>query len=232
MSNNDIFNWYENPVVRRMLPQEQPYPFENTHIKVNSRILVVGQTGTGKTQALLHFIAKMPNTFRKIIIFHKEMETLYEFLKEHLQGAIEFHTKLSELPKLAKLREDYEDEDRILLVLDDWMLELKNYPNVNDYFIYGRKRGITVFCLAQDYYPIPKTLRNQMTYLILFKLGQQKDVNMIIRQFDTKEKVLLNIYEDATREPLNFLKIQTTADCPLNEKFSKNFLGFYKIKDD
>ena len=50
------------------------------------------------------------------------METLYEFLKDNLQGSIEFHTKLNELPKLAKLREDYEEEDRILLVLDDWML--------------------------------------------------------------------------------------------------------------
>ena len=199
----ELFNWYESKGVKKLIEKEDPYPLENTDIKVNSRILCVGTTGAGKTQSLVHYIAKCPNTFAKIIVFYKESETLYQFLGEQLKGKIEFHTSLNDLPTLASMRKDMEDNERILLVLDDYMMELKNYKNVNDYFIYGRKKNITLFCLAQNYFTIPKVLRSQMTYLLLFSMTQQKDINMILSEFDTKDGQLREIYKDATKEPQN-----------------------------
>lgn len=224
-------NWYKSKGVQKLIEKEEPYPLENTDIKVNSRILVCGTTGSGKTNSLVSYIAKCPNTFAKIIVFYKESETLYQFLGEQLKGKIEFHTSLNELPTLASMRKDMEDNERILLVLDDYMMELKNYKNVNDYFIYGRKKNITLFCLAQNYFSIPKVLRSQMTYLLLFSMTQQKDINMICSEFDTKDKILRDIYTDATKQPLTFLKI-VTGRCEPNKRFSKGFKKYYKIQDD
>lgn len=229
---DNLFNWKDTKDYKKIIKEEEePYPYENTHIKINSRILCCGTTGSGKTFSLLHYIRLMPNTFEKIIVFYKESEPVYEYLEKKLKDNIEFHTSLNDLPTLKVLREDYHKNDRILLVFDDYMMELdsKKYPNVNDYFIYGRKKQITLFLLSQDYYTIPKVLRNQMTYLLLFEMTQKNDKKLIMSQFDTKDKVLEDIYKDATSKPGGFLKIQTGA-CHPNEKFSEGFTNFYIIE--
>lgn len=230
----ELFNWYEHKSFKKAMQKEEPYPYENTMIKINSRLLCCGMTGSGKTQALLHYIRLMPDTFARIIVFYKQSETAYDVLGDNLKkGAIEFHSSLSELPTLKKMREDAEPEDRYLLVFDDYMMELAKgkYANVSDYFIYGRKQNITLFCLTQDYFTIPKPLRNQMTYLLLFQMAQQRDIKLIVSEFDTKEKIVEGLYHDAISQELGFLKINTTR-CPKNEKFSKGFTNFYIIDDE
>jgi hypothetical protein len=231
VKDDELFNWFDTKGVKKLLPKEEPYPFEDTQIKINSRILCVGSTNTGKTQSLIHYINKIPETFSKIFVYYKESEHLYDFLRERLKGKIEFHTSLADLPTLANMRKDAEDTDRYLVVLDDYMMELKNYKNVADYFIYGRKKNITLFCLAQNHYTIPKVLRSQMTCLLLFAMTQQKDKNLILSEFDTEDKQLRNIYDDATKVKLSFLKIQT-GQCPPNKRFSKGFTKFFTIENE
>jgi hypothetical protein len=229
---SELFDWYTTKAVKNAFPEESPYPYDATKIQVNSRILVCGTTGSRETQALLHYIRLSPGTFSKVFIYTKEREVLYDVLIDKLTGSVSFSTDLGELPSLKQLRELEEDPtDRMLVVIDDYMTTLKRYPHVADYFIYGRKKNITLFCLAQNYYTVPKELRSQMTYLLLFTMVQQKDIKLIISEFDTKDKQLLDIYTDATREPLGFLKLQT-GRCPINERFSKGFTNFYRIKDE
>ena len=227
----ELFNWFDLKEVQDMGPKEEPYPYENTHIKINSRILCVGTTGSGKTSALLHYIHLMPGTFNKIIVYYKEREKLYDYLEKKLKGGIEFHNSLADLPTLAEMRKNAKEADRYLVVLDDYMMELNKYKNVADYFIYGRKKNITLFCLAQNYYTVPKPLRSQMTYLLLFFMTQQKDIKMVLSDFDTKDKVLYDIYQDAIEKDGSFLKITVGKSSP-NERFSKGFTNFYTIKKD
>jgi hypothetical protein len=210
---NELFDWYKSKVMQKYVNKQTPYPFEATQIEVNSRIMCCGTTSSGKTQALLHYIRLSPKTFSKILIHRKEHEDIYDMLQGKLKGNVEIHyNSLGSLSTLKRLRETMEDEERVLLILDDYMMELANtnkYPNVADYFVFGRKKNITLFCLSQDYYKIDKVLRNQFTYILLFTLPQQNDIKAVLRQFDTRDKVLEDIYEDATREHLSFLKINT-----------------------
>ena len=62
-------------------------------------------------------------------------------------------------------------------------------------------------------------------------LEQQNDINMICSEFDKKDKILRDIYTDATKQPLTFLKI-VTGRCEPNKGFSKGFKKYYKIDDD
>lgn len=233
MAANELFNWYETKAMKEIVEKEEPYPFENTQIRVSSRILCVGSTNSCKTQSLLHYIRLSPGTFSKIIVFHKESEPLYQLLERALGDAIEFHTSLSDLPTLRDMRKDYTKGQRILLVFDDFMMELasQRFKNVNDYFIYGRKKNITIFCISQNYFSIPKVLRNQMTYLLLFSMVQQRDIKMMLSDYDTEDKQLLGIYKDAIKEQGSFLKIQTGRVEDENKRFSKGFTNFYKIAD-
>lgn len=223
----ELFNWYETKQMKELLPKSKPYDYSKTGIEPNSRILSVGTTGSGKTQSLLHYIRLSPKLFSRIIVFYKESEKMYELLQVAMKGNVEFHNDLSQLPKLSELRKDMDEEERVLLVLDDWMMELKNYKNVNDYLIYGRKKNITLFCLAQNYYTIPKTLRNQMTYLILFEMISKRDISLIISDFDNKRKELLPIYQKIVKTPLNFMKIEVRT----NKKFPKLSEGFTNYID-
>ena len=223
---HDLFNLYDTKAMKDILPKEAKYDYSSTGIAPNSRILSVGSTSSGKTQSLIWYLIKSPELFSRIIVFYKETEDLYKLMAKGLKGRVEFHSTLKELPTLKDLRKDMDESERILLVLDDCMLELKNYPNINDYFIYGRKKNITLFCLAQNYYSIPKVLRNQMSYLLLFRMNQQKDINLILSEFDNKEKELGPIYKSIIKKPLNFLKI-TTAVCPDETKISRNFTDYY-----
>ena len=231
---DELFDWYQSKAMKKYVKKQQDYPFDATQIEVNSRILVCGTTGSGKTQALLHYIRLSPNTFSRIIIHTKEHEEIYDMLQDKLKGNVEIHyNELGKLPTLKKLREDMDDDERVLLVIDDYMSDLSSksnkFPNVTDYLTYGRKRGITLFLLSQGYYEISKTLRNQMTYILLFTLPQMRDVKAILSQFDTQDKILQDIYEDATKEHLSFLKINTKKVDP-NKRFSKGFTKFYTIE--
>jgi len=223
-----LINWYDTKAMKKIMPEQDNYDYSKTGIKPNSRILCVGTTGSGKTQALLHYIQLSPNCFSRIIVFYKESEYMYELLNKSLDNQVEFHDNLRDLPRLKDLRKDMDENERILLVLDDWMLELKNFPNVNDYLIYGRKKNITLFCLSQDYYRIPKVLRNQMTYLLLFEMVQKKDVNLILSEYDNKEKELLPIFKKIISTPLQFMKIQTVCG-EKNKKISRNFTDYIEF---
>ena len=112
------------------------------------------------------------------------------------------------------------------------MIAEKNQRKIVDYFIRGRKigQGITCFYLSQSYYQVPKTIRAQLSYIWLVKIGQKRDLNLILADSGglVDKKTLMHLYEDATQQKFNFLKINlNTVD--MNKKFSKNFIDFYLL---
>ena len=146
---------------------------------------------------------------------------------------IEFHYNLAELKTLKALRQDMNPEERICLVMDDFMVEIASnkYPNVVDYFTRGRKCGITLFLLSQNFYTIKKQIRNQITYFLFFKMTSKRDVNLIMSEYDNSNKELIKIYNKITETPLQFLKIQATV-CDEATKVSRNFTDYIPFSCD
>lgn len=218
------------------MPKQLPYPFEDTQMEVNKRTLVCGTTGSGKTNALLEYLDLSPRTFAKVIVCHKEEEALYSALQDALEGKVTFYTDLAKLPKLTTLREDMDDQARVLLVIDDYVTQLgdSKYAHINEYFIRGRKKNVTVFCLCQSYYAVPKIIRQQMSYLLLFRITSRRDLDLIMDDFsspDVPKELLRKMYKAATKENLNFFKINC-EQCPLSRKFSRNFTEFFEIQGE
>ena len=54
---------------------------------------------------------------------------------------------------------------------------------------------------------------------------------MVLSDFDTKDKILNDIYENVVEEDGSFLKIKVAKALP-NKRFSKGFTNFYTIKKD
>ena len=92
--------------------------------------------------------------------------------------------------------------------------------------------GITCFYLTQSYYNVPKTIRAQLSYIFLVKIGQKYDLNLILSDSGglVEKQVLRKLYEEATKNKFDFLKINLNT-IDLNRKFSKNFNDFFLLEN-
>ena len=75
--------------------------------------------------------------------------------------------------------------------------------------------------LTQSYFSVPKDVRLNCTHYILFKLNNRRELQNIApnHSADIDYKVFIKIYRVCTKEPFNFLTIDTTKE----NEFIKNF---------
>jgi len=228
MKKKEFINFYELKALKDM--NDKPYNpgFVNTDIEIPSRICLQGQSGSGKTSILMNYIYLTNDTWSHIYILTKSSEPLYDFLEKQLKYKnIDIYYDISKLPYPKDLPNPTEQK---LVIFDD-CVTMKDQNKIVDYFIYGRKKNITTFYLSQSYYGIPKPIRAQFTYLLIVKVGQKRDLNLILSDSGglVEKEELKRLYDDATKEKFNFLKINlNTTD--LNKKFSKNFNEFYLLE--
>jgi ABC-type oligopeptide transport system ATPase subunit len=229
MSKGGLINFYDLKAVKEMRDDSHNPHFDETNIEIPSRICIVGASGSGKSTCLMNFILKARNTFGHITIVTKQQEPLYDYLEKQLKGKnITIHYDLN---KLEEPKDFPNKELQNLLIFDDQIAE-KNQRKIVDYFIRGRKIGAGITCcyLSQSYYQVPKTIRAQLSYIWLVKIGQKRDLNLILADSGglVDKTTLMQLYTDATREKFNFLKINlNTVD--MNKKFSRNFIDFYLL---
>ena len=123
--------------------------------------------------------------------------------------------------------EDYNKKRKrkILIIFDDMishvMSDKKAQQTLKDLFIRCRKLNILLCFLTQSYFSVPKDVRLNCTHYILFKLNNKRELQYIVinHSADMDYKYFIKIYRDCTKEPFNFLTIDTTKD----KKFIKNF---------
>ena len=138
---------------------------------------IVGMTGTGKTNLLFALMFKHMDFDEVVVVARDLEEDKYQFLrmifdeimeKEQLKEPIYTeYSDLSDLPEIDTLPHDGKTK---LYIFDDLVnLSLKRQKKIYDYFIMGRKRGISNFYLAQYFTPTPKEIRMQCQMTILFQ---------------------------------------------------------------
>lgn len=229
-----IINLYESKAIKKYIKTKNSPEYDATKINYRDRVLIVGGSGTGKTHALVNYLILSPNCYHKIIVVSKNIEEpLYEFLKDKLKEKIVFY-ELNRFPTMNQLAKEHkeDDADEILIIYDDIVNDVGKSDNIHNYFIAGRKLGFTQFFLTQSYFKTPKTIRLQLTHLMLLKLSSNNDLNIILRDFTLgiEKTELMELYKDATKQKFHFLFIDINATDP-NQKFSHNFSNFYKIEE-
>ena len=227
MKKKDFINFYELKALKEMNIKSYNPGFPNTDIEIPSRVILQGSSGSGKTSILMNYIYLTNDTWFHIYIVTKSSEPLYEYLQKQLKNKnIDIFYDISKLP----LPKDLPNPEEQKLVIFDDCVSMKNQSTIVDYFIYGRKKN-TSFYLSQSYYGVPKSIRAQCSYLLIVKVSQKRDLNLILSDSGglIEKDELKRLYDDATKEKFNFLKINlNTSD--LNKKFSKNFNEFYLLE--
>ena len=152
------------------------------------RILIIGGSGSGKTNKLLNLINKQKN-IDKIYRYGKDLsQPKYEYLIKNRENAgikhvndgnafIEYSNTIDDVYKNI---DDYNPNRRrkILIVFDDMIADImkneKFQAIINELFIRCRKINISLAFITHSYFSVPKDVRlKSMHYFIM---------NLIIRE--------------------------------------------------
>jgi hypothetical protein len=217
----------------KYIPESIHYPREEElKIKIPSNWILVGPTGSGKTNALFN-ILKNINGWQRFYLYAKQLEEpLYKYL-------IDVWEKIAQKTKkpLALIQDnidsvvdikDIDKEYSNLVIFDDMIAEdkYKLIHFVGEIYIQIRKVNGTAMFLSQDYYSIPKIIRVNTQYILFRKCNCIRDLKLIMSQYSLGVTLdqLVEMYTESTRENMFdfFLIDMYTTDA--NLRFRKNFV--------
>ena len=205
------------------------------------RILIIGGSGSGKTNALLNLINNQPD-IDKIYLYAKDpYEAKYQFLinkrestgLKHFNDPKAFIEYSNDMQNVYKNIDEYnpDKENKILIVFDDMIADMINNKKLNsivtELFIRGRKLNISLVFITKSYFKVAKDVRLNTTHFFIAKTPNKRELQQIAinHSSDINTKDFANIYRKCTAEPYSFLVNDTTlaSDNPL--RFRKNLFN-------
>ena len=202
------------------------------------RILIIGGSGSGKTNTLLSLINNQSD-IDKIYLYAKDpYEDKYQFLTKkresigikHFNDPKAFIEYWNDMHDVYQNINDYnpDKENKILIVFDDMIADMINNKKLNsivtELFIRGRKLNISLVFITQSYFKIPKDVRLNTSHFFIAKIPNKRELQQIAinHSSDINTKDFANIYRKCTSEPYSFLVNDTTLPSNNPLRFRKN----------
>ena len=120
---------------------------------------------------------------------------------------------------------------KILIVYDDMIADIltnkKFQAIIRELFIRCRKLNISLVFIIQSYFSVPKDVRLNSTHYLIMKINNKRELQNIVinHSADIDYKNCMKVYRECTKEPFNFLTIDTTLPASNPLKFRKNLFG-------
>ena len=204
------------------------------------RILIIGGSGLGKTNALLNLINNQPD-IEKIYLYAKDpYETKYQYLinkrekvgLDHFDDPKAFMEYSNDTQDVYENIEDYNPikKGKVLIVFDDIIADMLNNKKLNlvvtELFIRGRKLNISIVFITQSYFKVTKDVRLNSTHFFIVKIPNKRELQQIAlnHSSDIDFKDFMNIYKKYTNEPYSFLVNDTALPSDDLLRFTKNLL--------
>ncbi|DAC81618.1 TPA_asm: FtsK [Phytophthora water mold MELD virus] len=194
-----VHNFYES-IDKKLLKK---FP-KNEHFDLPFRATFSAPSGAGKSNTVLNLIALLSKCFTKIVVITKEMEPLYEHLKDKVRGV-----EIRENADMININE-YDKDTSKLLILDDLVLEKKAVQaQIGQLYIRGRKLGWSTIYISQSYFGISKMIRINAQEVFLGRNLTQRDLQIICRDFPSDISIteFISLYKSITKEPLSSMRI-------------------------
>ena len=210
--------------------------------------MIIGGSGSGKTNVLLNLIENQPD-IDKIYLYAKgPFDGKYQYLiKIREKVGIYYHNNprayveySNDMCDVYKNIDYYnpDKENKILIVFDDITADMINDKKLNsivtELFIRGRKWNISFVFITQSYFKVTKDVRLNTTHFFITKIPDERERKQIAinNSSNISTEDFTNIYRKYTIEPYSFLVNNTTlaSDNPL--RFRKLFLEYNKNLDN
>ena len=192
--------------------------FKQHMIKPCSMVMMIGNTGSGKTTALVDFLSRKNDSFYQVIYFTGSTsdEPLLNFLQQHIDG-IEIIDDADSLPELTELNDSEKKQEKLIIFDDIINLPKKQLCKIQKWFNSSRKYGFTCVAMVQNYTDAPIQMRRNTQYFILFRLNDMNTINQILKNHnnngDVKELVK-EAYFASTSKPKDFFMLDLTPNSP------------------
>ena len=202
------------------------------------RILIIGGSGSGKTNTLLNLINKQKD-IDKIYLYAKDLsEPKYEYLIKNRENAGIKHLNDSKafIECSNTMNDVYENIDnynpnrkrKILIVFDDMIADImtnKTFQSIiKEFFIRCTKLNISLVFITQSYFSVTKDVRLNSTHYLILKINNRKELkNIAINQSAGIDyQYFMKIYRECTKKPCSFSTIDTTLSSSNPLRFRKN----------
>ena len=205
-------------------------------------MLIIGLSGSGKTNNLLHLINNLNKTtpVDKICLYAKDLsKPKYEFLInnnknagiKHLNNPTEFIEYSNDMDDVFTNIDNYNKQRKrkVLIIFGDMIADIMSSKNfkaiIEELFIRCRKLNISIVFITQSYFRTPKDARLNSIHYVIMKIQSKKELQHIAQENsgDIDFKDFLKIYKDYTGEPYSCMIINTTAPSCHPMRFRKNF---------
>ena len=122
-------------------------------------------------------------------------------------------------------------EGKILIVFDgmveNGMTNKKFQTIIKELFIRCRKLNISLACITQSYFSVPKDVRLNSTHLFM-KINNKRELQntAINHSADTGHNDFMKIYRECTKKPYSFLTIDIMLLASDLLRFKGKFVSF------
>ena len=202
------------------------------------RILIIGGSVSGKTNALLNLIqnqqdidkiylyAKDPYEDKYQLLINKRESTGLKYFNDP-KAFIEYSNDMSDVYKNIN-NYNPDKDNKILIVFDDMIADMIQNKKLNsvvtELFIRCRKLNISLVFISQSYFKVPKDVRNNSTHFFIMKIPNKRELQQIAinHSSDINTKDFIEIYRKCTDKLYSFLVIDTTLPSNNSLRFRKN----------
>ena len=160
------------------------------------RILVIGSSGSGKTNALVNLINEQDDIDKIYLCARDLNEPKYQFLiKKREDIGIKYVNDPNAFIECSNTMDDvYENIDdynlnrkrkrkKLIVFVDmiaDIMANRKFQTIINELFIRCRKLNISLVFISQSYFSVPKDVRLNTTHYFIMKINNRRESQNIV----------------------------------------------------
>ena len=201
------------------------------------RILIIGGSRSGKTNILINLINEQ-HDIDKIYLYARDLcEPKCEYLiKKREDVGMKHVNNPNAFIRCSNMMDDvHENIDEYnpsrkrkkLIVFDhmiaDIMTSTRFEAIIKELFIRCRKLNILLVFITQSYFSVTKDVRLNLTHYLIMKINNRRDLKNIVIEHsaDIDYKDIMKIYRECTKEPYNFLTIDTTLPASDPLRFRK-----------
>ena len=184
------------------------------------RILIIGVSGSGKTNTLLNLINNQPD-IDKIYLYAKDpYGDKYQILikKRESTGLRHFNDPKAFIEYSNDMQDVYKNinhynpdkENKIVIVFDDMIADMINNKILNsivtELFIRGRKINISLVFITQSYFKVPKDVRLNTTHFFIMRIPNKRELQQIAinHSSDMVFKDFVKIYKNILMNHIHF----------------------------
>ena len=174
-------------------------------------ILIIGGSGSGKTNVLLNVIENQPNIDKIYLQAKDPYEAKYQYLINKREGVDidHFNDPKAFIDYSIDMRNVYKNinqynrdkENKILIIFDDMIADMIQNKKLNSIvtklFIRGRKLTISLVFIIQSYFKVAKDVRLNTTHFFITKILNKRELQQIAinNSSDIRTADFINIYK-------------------------------------